>query len=131
RGAQPGSSLRINASYDFTDHGSFLPSLTMIYLRSQTPYAYLVAHASTFGNGPGRTRRSAGCERTTRRTRDGRVAVAAASSRHAHAPARDTARAADRSGPGRLRRARPAGPRRRGTAPCGTRRPVIRRVVQS
>jgi hypothetical protein len=80
------------------NHSSFLFRLpSLVYLRLQTPYAHLVAHASTFQNGPCRTRRTAGCERATRRARDRGVAVAPASSRHARPPARDRSRATDRS----------------------------------
>src|SRR5438034_10513534 len=84
---------------------------------------YLVAYASTFGNWPRGARGSAGCERTAWRARHGGVAVAPASARHAHAPARDGSRATDRPCTARLRRLGSAGDRRWRAADDGAREP--------
>src|SRR6266568_5571340 len=79
-------------------------------------YLWLIAYASTVGTQRGTPTQADHSGRATEWARSGRLARTAAGPRHAHAPARDGSRKADRSGPWRLRRARPAGASRWGTA---------------
>src|SRR5207244_1730746 len=65
---------------------SFLPAASLIYLRAQVPYAYLVAHASTVDAGPVGPRRAARRRRVARRPRDRRLAFVVAGTRDANPP---------------------------------------------